>query len=1068
MKRLTLLLTCFIISMGLAIAQQTKQVSGTVLDGSGEPVIGASVIVKGNAAIGTVTDINGKFSLSVPESVTLLVVKFLGMKDQEVQAGSNISVTLLSSESVLDEVIVVAYGTAKKSQFAGSVTVIKADEISKVQTANLTNALVGKVTGMQIVSSSGQPGVTSPTIRVRGIGSINAGSAPLIILDGAPFSGDLNNLNTLDIESITVLKDAVSNALYGARSANGVMLVTTKKGASGKATITVDAKYGLNTRSTQDYKIVKDPSQYYEMYYGALSKYYVNGLKYSPEQAHLLANQNMLGGGDYGLGYNVFNVPKGQTLVGSNGKLNPNATMGNTVTYNGEDYLLMADNWLNEAYVKTIRQEYNFSASSSTDKSSFYASFGYLDLPGIVEKSDFKRITARLKADYQLKPWIKMGANMFYVNRNANSLGEDGSTGSSGNIFAFTTRIAPIYPLYIRDGKGNIKKDVNGFTMYDYGDKGNAGLSRPFLGTTNALGDVYLNTNNGEGNFFNGSGFFDITFLKDFKFSSINSVSMGEVRSTDVTNPYYGQYAPSNGIVWKQHTRSFSYNFQQLLNYMKDLDNHHISLLLGHDYTRDKYFLLNAQKQNMFDPNNHELNGAVSDGPPSSYTTDFNDDAFITRLLYDYDNKYFLNGLYRREASSRFHPDNRWGNFWSAGLAWLLTNESWFNNLSWINMLKLKVSYGELGNDDIGNYRFTDTYTIVNSSGRPAAIPNLKGNKDIKWETKGKFNTGIDFSLFDERLNGEINYYYEKTSDMLFSFPLPPSYGWTSYYANIGDLRNRGVEVDLKGALIRSNDFNWDLSLKLTSNNNKVIFLPKERKTMTISGVNGYQSSGLFYGEGIPLYTFVMKQYAGVNEEGLATYWRDKLDDDGKTVIGREAVTNPSEATDYLCGTALPDIYGGFGTSVSFKGFDFSVDFAYQIGGLVNDSDYASYMVVPQATNKGSNFHADLLNAWTPENTTSNIPRFQFGDMYSAYGSNRFLTDASYLALQNIVLGYTIPKRLCSKLGTEKIRFYTVCDNTWLWSKRQGLDPRQSISGSSTQAYYAPMRIFSGGITVTF
>jgi len=963
---------------------------------------------------------------------------------------------------------VVAYGTAKKSQFTGSATVVKADEISKIQTNNVTNALVGKVTGMQIMNSSGQPGVSSPQVRIRGISSINAGNDPLVIIDGAPYSGDLNYINSLDIESITVLKDAVSNALYGARGSNGVMMITTKKGAAGEARITVDTKWGANTRSIQDYNYVKSPAQYYEMYYGALKSYFINGMNYSPEQAHTLANRNMTLNNDYGLGYNVYNVPAGQYLIGNNGKLNPNATLGNVVSYRGEDYLLTPDNWLGAVYRQSLRQEYNITATTGTDKSSFFASFGYLDNQGITPKSDFKRITGRLKADQQVKSWMKIGANMSYVNYSFNRLSDDGSTGSSGNLFALATRVSPIYPLYIRDGNGNIKYDSNGFQMFDYGDRGNAGLERPAIGQSNALGSLLLDTYGANGNAINTSGFAEITFLNDFKFTTINTVTVNEYRTTSVTNPYYGQYAASNGIVYKAHNRSFDYDFQQLLTYAKDLDVNHLNFLIGHDYSRSQSFYLSAEKSNMFDPSNHELNGAVTDGSPGSYTTDYNTDGYFARALYDYADKYYLSASFRLDATSRFHPDNKWGNFWSAGLAWTISKESFLDH-SWINILKLKASYGEQGNDRIGDYRYTDTYTIMNSNGKPAAVPNLKGNKNISWEKAGNFNTGIDFSLFGERLSGSVEYYYRKTSGMLFTFPLPPSYGWSSFYDNIGDMRNKGIEADLKGTLIKTRDFKWDLRLNLTSNNNKIIYLPEERKTMTtVEGIKGYSSGNKFFGEGMSLYPFYLRKFAGVNEKGEALYYRSEKNEAGEYTGETTTVTNPSDATEYLLGTSLPDLFGGFGTGFTYKGFDLSVDFAYQIGGFVYDGDYQTFMTNPQATRKGFAFHADLLNSWTPENTDSNIPRFQFGDLYTTYSSDRFLTDASFLSLQNINVGYTLPARICRSLGMEKLRIYGVCDHVWLWAKRQGLDPRQNVDGSTTSAYYAPVRTFSGGITLTF
>ena len=1013
----------------------------------------------------------------VSSSAKTLVVSFVGMRAQEIGVKSNLKIFMESDNQMLEEVMVVAYGTAKKSAFTGSAAVLKSEEIGKIQTSNAMSTLAGKAAGVQLSTASGQPGVSSPSIRIRGISSINAGNTPLIILDGSPFDGDMNSINTQDIESMTVLKDAASNALYGARGANGVIMITTKQGQKGDARVTLDAKWGVNSRATKTYNTINDPAQYYEVYYTGLKNMFMaNGN--GAAQAHYLANQNLCANNSYGLWYNVFNVPAGQAMIGSNGKLNPNATIGNLVNYNGQEYLLTPDDWLDAAYKNSLRQEYNVTISSGNQKSSFYSSFGYLKNEGIVDNSDYTRFVGRLKADYQVKDWLKVGANASFTHYDMNSFvsgGDgDGSSVSSGNIFAAATQVAPIYPLFIRDKNGNVLIDANGNTMYDYGDGGNAGLERPVFGKSNALSDAILNTYATDGNTINGTAFAEISFLKDFKFTTTNSVYVDESRLTTVTNPYYGSYASSNGILGKTHSRRYSVNYQQLLNYVKSIGLHNITAMIGHEYYRTQYFYTYGSKSNMFDPSNHELAGAVTDGSSNSYTTDYNTEGYFARVQYNFDEKYYASASYRRDASSRFHPDNRWGNFWSAGAAWLISKENFFQNsdaLKFIDMLKIKASYGSQGNDNIADSyetpRYTNTYDIVNSSGHPASVPKVLGNKDITWETNGNFNAGFDFEMFKSRFSGTFEFFNRKTSDMLFSFPLPPSYGYTSYYANIGDMRNRGLELDLKGVILQTKDFYWDVNVNLTHYKNKVSYLPDERKTMTTpEGVQGYSSGNHFFGEGIPLYTFYMQKYAGVNEQGEALYFKDVKDDKGN--ITREKTTNYSEATQYLCGSSLPDVYGGFGTSVSWKGFDFSIDFAYQIGGKVYDGDYSSAMNSPTASSKGHVIHADILNAWTPENTTSNIPRFQYGDSYTAATSDRFLTRGSYLSLQNINFGYTLPTRVCRPLGIQKLRLYLAADNVALWTKRQGLDPRQTISGEGTASYYAPIRTVSGGITLTF
>ena len=1093
MKRVLFLLTFICLGIG-TVAAQVAKVTGKVTDTNGEAVIGASVYVIGTN-LGANTDIEGNFTIeNVPSSASMLRVSYVGMTTQEVHIlrGKPMKVVLVEDGVILDEAIVVAYGTAKKSSFTGSAAVVKSDEIGKIQTSNAANALTGKMAGVQLTNASGQPGATSPTIRVRGISSINAGNAPLVILDGAPYDGDLNNINSQDIESMTVLKDAASNALYGARGANGVIMITTKKGQSGTSRVTFDAKWGSNTRATQDYDYIKSPAQYYETYYGALNSYLQNEQGFTAEQAHMKANELMVGSTSYGLGMNVYTVPQGQYLIGTNGKLNPYATLGRKVTYKGQEYWLTPDDYMDEAYDNSLRQEYNLNITAGNEKSSFYASVNYLDNQGITANSDYERLAARLKADYKAKSWLKVGANMAYTHFDANSLGEDGASNSSGNIFAYATQVAPIYPLYIRDGEGNILRDDNGFKRYDYGDGENAGTERPFLTGGNPYSANQLDVNNSEGNAFNATGFAELTFLKNFKFTWTSGVNIDETRSTATTNPYYGSYASSNGIVYKYHTRNMSWNHQQLLNWEDSFGDNNIQAMVGHEYYRSKYYYLYGSKSNQFDPTNTELAGAITDKSSSSYITDYNTEGYFGRVMYDYDGRYHLSASYRRDASSRFHPDNRWGDFWSAGLAWVISKEDWFNVKN-VDLFKFKASYGEQGNDQIGNYRYTSTYDIVNSGGHPAAIPSTLGNKDITWETQGNFNVGFDFDLYRGRISGSVDYFQRKTTDMLFSFPLPPSYGYTSYYANVGDMQNTGLELDLKFTPVKTKDFEWNLNLNFTTYKNKVTYLPEERKTMEVDGKHGYSSGSYFYGQDCSLYTFHMRKYAGVDPEtGKSLWWKNyerqavdadnnpvwemvngefKLDDNGNKIPvmekGRETTDTYSSADYYLCGTALPDAYGGFGTSFTWKGFDLSVDFAFQLGGQVYDSDYASLMASPTSTSRGSNIHADALKAWTSENN-SNIPRFQFDDSYSAATSDRFLTDASYLSLNNINFGYTFDKMLTKKIGVERLRLYVAADNIWVWSKRQGLDPRQSITGGATASYYAPIRTISGGVTLTF
>ena len=1057
-KRLTMILACLFLSIGMALAQ--KAVTGTVVSQEdGQPIIGATIRVVG-ANVGAVTDADGKFSLSLPSGHNKLKVTYVGMMDQDVTVkGNSVRVVLSPDETNLDEVMVVAYGTAKKSAFTGSAAVVKSDDIAKISSSNVMSALSGKVSGVQINSATGAPGQESFSIRIRGISSINAGNDPLIIVDGAPCDADyINNLNQNDIASMTVLKDAASAALYGARGANGVVIITTKNGREGTSAITVDAKWGANSRGVQFYNTIESPAAYYETYYQALKNYSLNNGN-DNMTAHKWALNNMFSGG-YDLGYNVYTVPEGQDFIGLNGKLNPNATLGRVINVNGTDYMLYPDSWRDAAYQTGLRQEYNITATGSNDKGSFYGSAGYLKNEGISIGSDYARFTGRLKADYQLRSWLKLSGNFNYSHYNANSLSDDGGS-TVGNIF-MVKNMAPIYPLYIRDANGNILQDSKtGLAQYDWGDGSITGLTRPVMTGSNPIFANYFNKNEQDGNSLDATGTAEIRFLNDFKFTSVNTVMLDETRFTTTYNPFYGQFAANNGSIEKSHARKWSYNYQQLLNWHHLFGKHDVEVMLGHEYYRTRYYVLTASKNNIFSINNNELSGAVNNGSMDSYTTDYNVEGWFGRAQYNYDNKYFGSVSYRRDASSRFHPDHRWGNFWSFGGAWIISKEKWFN-APWVDELKFKASYGEQGNDNIGNYLYTDTYSIVPAgTGAGVSVASTKGNKEITWEKNGNFNTGFEFSFFRGRLSGSIEYFYRRTSDMLAFFALPASSGWSGYYDNIGNMQNMGVEVELDGTPIRTKDFEWGLNVNFTAYKNKITSIADENKTTVVEGSEGYQSGMNYYGEGLPLYTFYMPKYAGVNEKGQSLFY--KTDADGNITT----TTTPGDATYYLCGTALPWAYGGFGTRFSYKGFDLSVDFNYQLGGQIYDSDYAGMMGIT-GTGRGNAIHADLLNSWTPENPNSNIPQLIIDDPSATTTSDRFLIGASYLSLQNLNFGYTFPTKLTSKIGVGKLRLYLTATNLWLWSKRQGLDPRQSITGGASTAYYSAMRTISGGITVTF
>ena len=1003
-------------------------------------------------------------------SAKTLRVSYIGMQTQEVGIKPNVKIIMKPDTEMLEEVMVVAFGTAKKSAFTGSATVVSAEKLEQSQVTSVTDALAGAVPGVTLTSNNGAPGA-SASIKIRGFSSLNAGNDPLIIVDGAPYSGDLSNINPNDVESMTVLKDAASNALYGARGANGVIIITTKRAnMSGEAKVTFDAKWGANTRALKKYDVITDPAMYYEMHYGAMKNYYMNQMNMSDQAAWIEANNNLFGSNG-GLGYNVYTVPEGQYLIGQNGKLNPYATLGRVVNYKGRDYLLTPDDWDKVGSRTGLRQEYNFSISAANEKSSFYVSLGYLGNEGITEGSDLKRLTGRLKADYQAKKWLKVGANMSYARFDSNSLGNNGSSSSTANVWAFTTQMAPIYPAYVRNADGSIMVDGNGIEMMDYGSGINAGMQRPFIADANPIQDNKLNTRNAEGNALSGNAFVDITPLPGLKVTLNGTFNLDETRWTYVYNPYYGQFDSTGGTVSKSHQRDYDYNLQQLVSYATSFGDNNFDILLGHEYYDYRLNYLGASKSKMFSQDNHELDGAVIDGQAAtSYKRRRNNEGYFGRLQYNFDERIFGSASLRRDASSRFHPDYRWGTFWSVGGAWLINKESWFY-APWVQELKIKASVGSQGNDNIGDFRYTDVFDIINSDNKVGTAFYSKGTKDITWETNTNFNIGAEFQLWN-RVTGSIEYYRRKTSDMLFSFSVAPSLGYSSYFDNVGNMVNSGVEMDFNVNILNTRNFTWDVNLNISTLKNRLTMLDPDKQISTEyaadgKGYKGYSSGNFFIAEDLPMFTWRMKEYAGVNEDGESLWYRNTKDEEGN-VTGRETTKTYADADYYITEeTSIPKVYGGFGTKLKVYGVDFGINFTYQIGGKQYDGTYAYFMSSPSGS-AGSNYHKDLLNAWTPENTGSNIPRFQLNDQYSAAASTRFLTNASFLNIQNINVGYTLPSRWTKKMAISSLRLYMSAENVFYWSKRKGFDPRQSYNETTNATYYSPMRTISGGVTFEF
>ncbi len=1054
---------------------QGLTVFGYVTDSaSGEPVPFASVHMEGTSS-GTSTDAEGYYHLELPSKGTL-VFSSIGYKSRKVPVETYgvLNASLDPDTEFLDETIVVAYGTSTRSAFTGSASMVKAETIENRVATDVTSALAGTTPGVQVISSSGDPASGGPTIRIRGIGSMSASNAPLYVVDGMPYDGKLSDINPNDVESMTVLKDAAASAIYGARGANGVVLITTKKasGTSG-GMVKFDARWGSNSRLIPQYDVIDDPALYYETQYKMMYNSQVYAGK-SPEEAYAYADANIFNRNNGGLGYQVFTVPAGEKFIGRDFKLNPRATLG----YSDGQYYYIPDDWYGQTFHNSFRQEYNLSVSGAKDNLSYYGSVGYLNDGGIVSNSDYQRYTVRMNVDYQVKPWIKMSSNLSYTHSDSETASYSSSFGSSSNIFYVTNMMAPIYPLYVRDAEGNIMYE-NGMPVYD---SNQTNFARPaFVG--NAVRDNEVDRKKRYTDAMIGKIGVVLTPVHGLSLSANVGVTSENSRYNALYSRF-GSQSASDGLAYVSNDRTFAVNGQALAEYNIDFrgSGHSLGLLAGYEVYSLKDQFLEGQNDHLYDPYIGELGNAdgVKAKHTSSYTADYMTQGLIARVQYDYGGKYFLSGSYRRDGSSRFAPGHRWGNFGSVGAAWLISDEEFMSGVSWIQMLKLKASYGVQGNDNLypnANYArhyypYADNYThsYNEESGEYSLELDYKGNEELTWESSHSFNAGLDFELFGYWLNGSVEYFSRKTVDLLYSKDVPLSSGNpTGYYpVNVGSILNDGFELNLDGHFIKSMNVDWAWNVNLSHYRNKILSLDS---SVSEEGIKG---SNYIYKVGGSLYEAYMRRYAGVDPETGKALWYKKELDIERTWTGRSVTTDIfSEADQYEIGSVLPLVYGGFGTSLKAYGVDFNASFSFQLGGRYYDGTYQALMHTSSGV--GTAWHRDALLSWSPENPDSDIPRLDGDTSVGQTAVDNYLISSNYLSINNITLGYTFPTSVTESLKINELRIYVAGDNLAVFSARKGVDPRYSMglgsftSGSGLNSgSYSAMRTVTAGVTLTF
>ena len=1063
-KTTKLFIGLFLLVIQITLAQN-RTIAGSITDDSGLPVPGANVFIE-NKSGGTVTDFDGKFVIEVANTDTL-VISYIGYVTQNILVGdkSSINIQLLEDTESLQEVVVVAFGKQKREEITGAVTTIKAEQLNQLQTSNAIQGLTGSVAGVQIIQDSGQPGA-APSVRFRGIGSINSSNEPLIVVDGSIYNGNFNAIAPQDIESMTFLKDASANALYGSRGANGVIIVTTKKGKKG-INITFDTKVGVNTRAVPEYNILETPEEYYEAYYNRIRLAEINGGA-TAEDAAQTASQGLIDGGS-GLGYNAFNVPNDQVIDPNTGRINSNAT------------LLYNDDWSDAAFRTGIRRENYLSISGASENTSTFMSIGHLDDEGFALNSGFERVSARLSVDHEIKEKVKVGINANYARTKQDSPLQGLVTNTISNLFRWTRNIAPIYPVFGRDANGNFVLDENGNRQFDFGVASDDFVgSRPaFTSNQNPVATALLGLNDNVLDNLSGRTYIEFDFLKHFNFRYNYSIDLALADVTQFATPVGGDALSVNGRITSRSTTTTSVVNQQLLNYSQDFGEHSVSLLLGHESTDYNFKYLAGQVTETALPTIAVLDNGTNTQFLRGYETNYNVEGYLSRLTYDYADKYFFNASFRRDASSVFAPENRWGNFYGLGVAWSVHKERFMEKADWISSLRLKASLGQQGNDalqyqrletivgdpDNRNYfPYTQQARIINSGvqNQPAADTFALGNRDITWETSTNINTGFELSLFNNLVQLNAEYFERNVEDLLFYFPIPPSEAVSSRPDNIGDMENKGVEVELGFNILNTPNWRLSLDINATHYKNEITSLPVESIDLEREGRFRLQA-------GRSRFEYFLRDFAGVDPtNGDALYYTDVLDADGNPTGERETTADGIGATEYFVGkSAIPDLYGGFSTSIGYKQFALDVAFAYQIGGYGYDGIYQT--LVDNGRSPGDNLHRDVVtSSWTPENPNAVLPRFDTVDNNQALLSDLFLVDASYLSLQNITLGYNFDNTILDALHLSSAKIYVSANNVFLWSAaRQGFDPRLSDTGNATNEY-SLVRATSLGITLNF
>ncbi|WP_299557140.1 TonB-dependent receptor [Seonamhaeicola sp.] len=1026
---LTLILA-FVVQLSFA---QEKTISGTIIDDSGLPLPGTTVLVKGTSS-GTSSDFDGKYSIRANQG-DILVFSFVGYTTNEVRVGSSniINVTMSEDATSLEEVVVVAYGTQTREAIVGAVDVIKAEIIETQQVTSPLRALQGNVAGINLITQGGQPG-NNPEIRIRGFGSFNGSNDPLIIVDGAQFNGNLNTISQDQIESISVLKDAGAASLYGSRGANGVILVTTKRGQKGSAAeITIRTQYGFSNPAVGIHDLV-DSEDYLKLYWQGLRNDNLYDLGQSPADAAANASAAVIPT----MGYNPYNVA---TPIDANGNLVGGAN------------LIWDTDWEEAVLRRDVpRINHNLSVSGGGEKSNYFFSFDYLNEEGPVIRSDFERIAARGAVDSQVTDWLKTGVTLGYSRSFSNN--PDQTSGSTTQAISWIYNYASVFPIYVRDANGNIILDSNGQRIYDLGNGNGRPLGqpinniRPGINGENILASILLGEEKRIRTNFLGSAYAEINFLDNFTFRSTVNYENYVFDSHSFDDDEIGAASAVGGRVSKDRDVTTTLNAIQALNWSNTYGRHSISADVIYESNTNTTDTFGASSTG-FLPGQQELgNGTIAE-TFGGFRLQRRITGLLGRLSYNFDKKYFVEGSLRRDETSQFNEQYRAGNFYSLGASWVISNENFMENVGWVNSLKLRGSTGELGNIGIPGGFFPTSLLFGGANFGGVNISPVEGNQSflppnllidpaLQWETARTTNFGLDFGLFDGVLSGTVEYFERESVDLIQDITTVPSIGVPTLRANAGSIKNSGWEVTLSSNIINSEDVTWNVGGNFSILKNEIV----EVSPFTDRQVQGSK----LWVPGNSIFEFYIREWAGVDPaNGDALWYMDILDNDGE-VIGRDVTNQYDEATRYETGKeSLPDFQGGFNTFFRYKQFDLSALFNFSVGSYLLDTDYTG--LVSNLASVGNSAHPDNFKSWANPGDITDFPRLTLRNNNFNDRSTRWLFKNDYLRLKALTIGYNLPQEALDRIGMKQVRIYLQGDNLITWQSHKGIDPEQAFNG---------------------